>query len=97
MPVRPLGHAAHPLAPGPREPLTADADAVADRLTVAENEVEIRVCGVDDDGAGGFCGWIGDGVTAQAGGEGAVGLEGGVPPRGRGPTEVCMAVPPGGG
>src|ERR1039457_1533130 len=52
IPVRPLGLARDLLDARPGEALAADAAAVADRLAVAEHEIEEGVRGIDDDGAG---------------------------------------------
>src|SRR5262249_5667872 len=54
MPVRPLGHARDALGARPGEALTANADAVSHRLTVAEHEIKVSVGGIDDDRAGGL-------------------------------------------
>src|SRR4029453_17810530 len=57
-PVRPFGHLADLLLARPGETLASDPDAVADRLTIAENQVQIRVLRIDDQRAGGLFGAI---------------------------------------
>src|SRR5262249_55997541 len=66
-PIRPLGLALDGLDAGPGETLTADADAVADRLAVAEDQVEIRVLRIDDDRARRLVGRIVDGRPPEVG------------------------------
>src|SRR5205823_13456878 len=51
-PIRPLGLALDALHAGPGETLTADADAVADRLTAGKNIAKVGVRRIDDDRAG---------------------------------------------
>src|SRR5262245_23186641 len=50
-PVRPLALGADLRDAAPGHPLAADADGVAQRLTVAEHEIEPALRGADDDGA----------------------------------------------
>ena len=66
IPVRPLGLARNLFDARPGEALAADADAVADRLAVAEHEIEERVRGIDDDGAGRLVAGIVDDLPLQA-------------------------------
>ena len=54
---------------GPGEAFAADADAVADRLAVAEHVVEIGVRRIDDDGAGRLAGRIVDDLAPQPRGQ----------------------------
>ena len=67
MPVRPLAHTADALSARPGEPIPADADAVAQRFTVAEHQIEKRVRCVDDDGASGLGRDVGDELAAELG------------------------------
>src|SRR5215831_1841214 len=64
-PVRPLGLALDQLDAGPGEAFTADADAVAHRLAAGHHEIEERVPGIDDDGAGRLIGAVVDDLAAQ--------------------------------
>src|SRR5271168_2880817 len=57
-PVWPLGLTLDCLHTRPGEALTTDTDAIADRLAAAEHEVKVSVWGIDDYGAGPFCGRI---------------------------------------
>src|ERR1039457_3048797 len=66
IPVRPLGLARDMLHARPGEALATDADAVADRLAVAEHVIEGGVRGIDDDGAGRLGAGVGDGLPLQA-------------------------------
>src|SRR5262249_506813 len=66
-PMRALGLALDGLDAGPGETLTADANAVADRLAAAEDQVEIRVRRIDDDGARRLVGRIVDGHPPEVG------------------------------
>src|ERR1041384_4364970 len=54
MPVGPLGHACDALRARPGEALAADADAVAQRLPVAEHQIKIGVRRIDDERTDGF-------------------------------------------
>ena len=67
MPVRPLTHTADALSARPGEPCAANADAVAQRLAVAEHQIEKRVRCVDDDGASGLGRGVGDELAAEQG------------------------------
>jgi hypothetical protein len=67
MPVRPLAHTADALSARPGEPIPADADAVAQRFTLAEHQIEKGVRCVDDDGASGLGRDVGDELTAELG------------------------------
>ena len=60
MPVRPLRHSRHFFRAGPGEALAADADAVAQRLALAEHEIEVGVRRVDDERAGRLLGVVVD-------------------------------------
>src|SRR5215831_11377738 len=66
-PIRPLGPALDGLDAGPGETLAADADAVADRLAAAEDQVEIRVLRIDDDRARRLVGRIVHGRPPEVG------------------------------
>src|SRR5262249_8247116 len=52
----------------PGKALAADADAVAHRAAIAENQIEIRVGRVDDDGAGRLMRGVVDDLALEAGG-----------------------------
>jgi len=67
MPVWPLAHTADALSARPGEPIPADADAVAQRFTVAEHQIEKGVRCVDDYGASGLGRDVGDELTADLG------------------------------
>jgi hypothetical protein len=58
IPIGPLRHPCDLLHAGPSEALAADAHPVAQRLAVAENEIEIGVRRIDDDRARRFFGRI---------------------------------------
>ena len=66
-PVRPLGLALDAFGARPGEAFAADADAVAQRLAVAEHVIEERVRRIDDDGAGRLAGAVVDDLAAQVG------------------------------
>ena len=66
IPIRPLGLARDLLDARPGEAFAADADAVADRLAVAEHVIEDGVRGIDDDGAGRFVAGVADDLPLQA-------------------------------
>ncbi len=65
-PIRPLGLARDGLGARPGEAFAADADAVADRLAVAEHVIEIGVGRIDDHRAGGLAGRVFDDLAAEA-------------------------------
>src|SRR6185437_16997067 len=52
VPVRPLLFPGDFLYAGPPKAVTTDAHAVADRLAMAENVIEVGVGGIDNDGSG---------------------------------------------
>src|SRR5262249_16530188 len=54
MPIRPLDHASNALRAGPRETLAADANTIAQSPAMAENQVEVSIGRVDNDGASRF-------------------------------------------
>src|SRR5262249_975241 len=60
MPIGPFRHSGHLFRAGPGEALAADADAVTQRLAVAEHEIEIGVRRIDDDRAGRLLGIVVD-------------------------------------
>ena len=66
IPVRPLGLARYLLDARPGEALAADADAVTDRLAVAEHVIKEGVRGIDDDGAGRLAAGVVDDLPLQA-------------------------------
>jgi hypothetical protein len=70
MPGRPLGLAANLGDAGPGHGFLADGDAVADRLAVLLDEIEIVIVGIDHDGAGGFLAVIVDDGAAERLGHG---------------------------
>src|SRR5262249_58989439 len=57
-PIRPLRYLGDPLRAGPREALAADAYPVAQRLAVAEHEIEVGVRSGQDDSARRFPGAV---------------------------------------
>src|SRR6202042_1608855 len=65
-PIRPLGLARHRLGAGPGEAVAADADAIAERLAVAEHVVEVGVRRIDDHRARGLAARIVDDLAAVA-------------------------------
>ena len=65
IPIRPFGLARDLFHARPGKALAADADAVADRLAVAEHVIEKRVRCIDDDGAGHLVARIGDDLALQ--------------------------------
>ena len=65
MPIRPLRHLRHFLGAGPGEAVAAHADAVAHRLAVAEQQIEIGVRRIDDDRAGRFLALVVDHRPAE--------------------------------
>ncbi len=67
MPVRPFRHFADAFDPGPGEALASDADAVAHRLALAEDEIKEGVGRIDDDGSGRLGRRIGDDLPLQMG------------------------------
>src|ERR1700688_1778816 len=66
IPARALGFALHLLDARPGEAFAADADAVADRLAIAEHVIEEGVWGIDDDGAGRLNAGVGHDLPLQA-------------------------------
>ena len=60
MPIRPLRHLGNPLGARPSEALAAHADAVAQRLALAEHEIEVGILRVDDERAGRLLGVVVD-------------------------------------
>src|SRR5262249_40951912 len=58
MPIRPLRHSADPLSTVPGESFAADTDAIAQSFSTTEDEVEIRVRGIDNERAGGLPGRV---------------------------------------
>src|ERR1700722_6853896 len=65
-PIRPLGLARHRLGARPGEAVAADADAIAERLAVAEHVVEVGVRRIDDHRARGLAARIVDDLAAEA-------------------------------
>src|SRR6185312_9226335 len=66
-PIGPLGFTRDLLDPRPSEAFTTDPDPVADRPALAENEVEVGIRGIDDDGAGCNVSRIRDDLPPQLG------------------------------
>jgi hypothetical protein len=66
IPIRPLGLAHDRMHARPGEAFAADADAVAHRLAVAEDEIKEGVRRIDDDGAGRLTRRIGDDLALEA-------------------------------
>src|ERR1700716_1121317 len=58
IPIGPFRHSRNLLRASPGEAFAADADPVAQRLAVAEHEIEVSVRRIDDDRAGRFLGAI---------------------------------------
>ena len=53
-PIRPFRHSADPLGTVPGESVAADTDAVTQGFSTTEDQIEIRVAGIDNDRAGRF-------------------------------------------
>src|SRR3954468_5376942 len=64
-PIRPLRLACYGLNARPPEAISADADAVADRTAITEDEVEMGLRNIDDDSASNGLRWVIDHLASQ--------------------------------